>query len=171
MADLRVLSTGREFRRIDEGTAKLLEELFPGNLERINPAPQRASLTSVLANAESANIPNHSAPRWGIFHAPRTGKPSIQCEYLRGVTYYDGPPERADKFRVGTHTPPPEIIAAYIRALAGEDLPRASNNETESAKLAEKLQANADAAQAYLSPLLPWKTDSEIEAEQNREGI
>jgi hypothetical protein len=122
-----------------------------------------------ISNAESANIANHSVPCWGIFRAPRSGKPSIQCEYLRGVSYYDGPPERADKFRVGTHTPPPEIIAAYVRALAGEETDRTSNSEAERAKLDDARRQNLEAANAYLEPLLPWKSDAEHEAEQHRQ--
>lgn len=114
MADLRVLSTGREFRRIDEGTAKLLEELFPENLERINPLPQRPA----TANAASAAISNPQKPIWGIFTAPLSGNVSIKCSFLRGEHFYDGPPERAAAFSVGGHVCPLEVVDAYARVKA-----------------------------------------------------
>jgi len=111
MADLRVKSTGKEFRRIDEGTAKLLEELFPENIERINPTHQRP----VAANAAGAVIANPQKPIWGIFTAPISGNVSISCKYLRGEHWFDGPPERAAAFSVCGHMCPLEVVDEYRR--------------------------------------------------------
>lgn len=116
MADLRVISTGREFRRIDEGTAKLLEELFPGNLERINSAPALPRVPT-----PDRAIPMLAVPKWGIFAAPMSGEVAISVEYQRSVLYYTGTPEKAAEFKVGTHTVPLEIAQEYIRLKAKGD--------------------------------------------------
>ncbi len=96
--DLRVRSTGKEFRRIDNGVALLIEEMFPEAVERINPAPHRP----VVANAESSGIANHALPVWSIFTAPISGHVYIKCAYQRGESFYNGPPENAAAFKVGT---------------------------------------------------------------------
>jgi hypothetical protein len=113
MADLRVKSTGKEFRRIDNGTAQLLEEMFPEALERINDKPRQ-----FMADAASQTIVNRAVPVWGIRTGPITGRPAIQCDYARGVYYYDGAPEKAHEFKVGNFTPPEDLVRAYIAACA-----------------------------------------------------
>jgi len=81
MADLRVISTGKEFRRVDNATALLLEELFPENLERIN-----APATNQHADqAVNTKIANYSVPTWEIA-MDRMKKPYVQL--LIGSTEY-----------------------------------------------------------------------------------
>jgi hypothetical protein len=124
MADLRVLSTGREFRRIDEGTAKLLEELFPGNLERINPAPQRPA-RPVSANAESAAIATPAEPIWKIIKAEMSGQICVQCSWLRQIMRYAGKPSEVYKMKVGPHTIPTSVADEYVRLKLQETDPAA----------------------------------------------
>ncbi len=65
MADLRVKSTGKEFRRVDNATALVLEEMFPGDLERIN-APARASEPTHQHNPVNQQIPFYPTPTWDV---------------------------------------------------------------------------------------------------------
>lgn len=107
MADLRVKSTGKEFRRIDEGTAKLLEELFPENIERINPTHQRP------VAAPDRTVPMLAVPKWGLKTDLEGNVIAIQCDWARGTSFYDGDPDRAADFKVENFSPPCEVIAAY----------------------------------------------------------
>lgn len=113
MADLRVKSTGKEFRRIDNGTALLLEEMFPEALERVNQTQPGDLLNRTI---EFARI--GAKPKWGLFTAPTTGEVAIQATTARETMYFRGKPEAVYGFVVGGETAPPEVIAAYEAACA-----------------------------------------------------
>lgn len=111
MADLRVISTGKEFRRVDNATALLLEELFPGNLERLNPAAVRVP----ACNAVSASIPHYDTPNWAVMHTPE-GESYIQLKIARGTYYYTAAANGAvDYFKRMGFVVPENILEQYQR--------------------------------------------------------
>ena len=145
MADIRVVSTGREFRRIDNGTALLLEEMFPAALERINDAPK----TVHPDNARNTAIVNHAAPEWSVGKSPY-GLPAIFLRTGRDSLTYLGPPDDARGYfqhkrvedvpvispegwptterreYVTGHEVPQEIVEQYQRLLVAPE-PRAAS--------------------------------------------
>jgi hypothetical protein len=147
MADIRVKSTGKEFRRIDNGTAQLLEEMFPEALERIN----NANTLGTAGDAPLARVTASMETEWGIWRAPVTGKPAIQGKNFRTTMYFDGDPNRASAFNVGGKFPPPEVIEAYRAAYIVGD----AYNSAEGA--AEKRRREADEIYAQGGGILPVK--------------
>jgi hypothetical protein len=114
MADLRVVSTGKEFRRIDNGVAHLLEEMFPNALERINApeSPITAPRHIIPQLAPSTTV------KWNVGQTPR-GDYFIRATDNRQELLYLGAPEKAHEWQAwlcgGGHTPPIEIIKQYAR--------------------------------------------------------
>src|SRR5579863_5492415 len=102
------------FYRVDSQLAALLTTAFPTVFERLETQPAR----KLSCDAASQTIVNRAEPVWGIFTGPTSGRPSIQCDYARGVYYYDGAPEKAHEFKVGHFTPPEEVIRAYAARFA-----------------------------------------------------
>ena len=116
MADIRVTSTGKEFRRIDNGVALLLEEMFPAALERINspdaaPAPVRAT---------GPTLKPLTTVQWSVGQHPKTGEHFVRAFDGRQEHFYIGPPERAELVSFwlcgGEQHIPAEIIEQYARA-------------------------------------------------------
>jgi hypothetical protein len=87
-----------------------------GVLELIEDTPVRRGH---MDNAASQAIVTQPVPVWGIFKAPLSGQPAIQCDYMRSVQYYTGKPENAHTFVVGKASPPAEVIQAYAAACEG----------------------------------------------------
>jgi hypothetical protein len=102
------------FHRVDSQLAAILTTAFPTVFEVVEPAKPR----QFMADAASQTIVNRAAPVWGLFKGPTTGRPAIQCDYMRSVNYYDGAPEKAHEFKVGHFTPPEDLIRAYAAACA-----------------------------------------------------
>lgn len=69
----------------------------------------------VAANAESASIANHTLPVWSVIQTRLSGDYAIQCDFLRGTYYFNGPVDAAKSFKVGPHTVPTEIWEQYFR--------------------------------------------------------
>ncbi len=86
MADLKVLSTGKCFWRIDDGVAALILEMFPAAIERVNPRQQ----------PRVNEPPQPAEPTWGI-GADGGGYPFIAYTYGAQTDRYFGPPEGAAK--------------------------------------------------------------------------
>ena len=140
MADLRVKSTGREFRRVDNNTALLLEELFPGDLERIN-APARAPGNLHPAQAVNSKIPNYPTPQWGVGMSGY-GEPTITLQTGRTELFYAGTPAgAAGHFKRAGFDLPKEILAAFINLL-NRPVPSSTITDAEANDLAERQARN-----------------------------
>jgi hypothetical protein len=109
MADLRVISTGREFYRIDTGTALLLEEMFPAALERI--------VRPVAADYASASLAKKNPARWTV--GPTASNYFCICFHMadnHGELFFDGEPNKAlDHFKRSGLDVPEEIVDEYRR--------------------------------------------------------
>jgi hypothetical protein len=108
MADLRVKSTGAEFRRIDNGVALLLEEMFPEALERINSAAPAPDTRNVM-------LPVTETVRFSVGAHHMSGEVVIQATDGRSELIFAGAPERAHNFKLRNQSPPQEIIDEYAR--------------------------------------------------------
>jgi hypothetical protein len=102
------------FYRVDSQLAALLTTAFPTVFERVETQPRKLS-----CDAASQTIVTQAVPVWGLFKAPLSGIPAIQCDYMRSVQYYSGKPENAHTFKVGKSTPPGDLIHAYAAACEG----------------------------------------------------
>jgi hypothetical protein len=100
------------FHRVDSQLAAILTTAFPTVFEVVEPAKPR----QFMADAASQTIVNRAEPVWGIFTGAITGRPAIQCDYMRSVQYFSGKPENAHTFKVGNFTPPENVIRAYTAA-------------------------------------------------------
>ena len=91
--DLKVLSTGKTFRRIDTGVAALLLEMFPAAIERVNEpntiSPGQRELASALPSPGNRPAPPKETlydvvPAWfGGFHI-RIRRPSGEIQEFGG---------------------------------------------------------------------------------------
>lgn len=103
------------FYRVDSQLAAILTTAFPTVFEVAeNTAPRKLS-----CDAASQTIVTQPVPVWGLFKAPLSGIPAIQCDFMRSVQYYSGKPENAHTFVVAGKTPPEEVIRAYAAAWEG----------------------------------------------------
>jgi hypothetical protein len=80
MADLRVLSTGKCFFRLDDGTAAVLLEMFPAAIERVNPKPAPADVPAL--------------PKWGV-GIDAGGFAYLFYKVGGQITQYAGRPDKA----------------------------------------------------------------------------
>src|SRR5271169_2788360 len=93
------------FYRVDSQLAAILTTAFPTVFERVETAPRK-----LPCDAASQTIVTQAVPVWGLFKAPMSGVPAIQCDYMRSIQYYSGKPENAHKFKVGNSAPPEDLI-------------------------------------------------------------
>jgi len=114
MADLRVVSTGKEFRRIDNGIALLLEEMFPTALERIN-TPENA----ITAPRHIPQLKLADKVAFNVGQHPTTGNCFIRATDGRSEMFYIGDAAQARLYTFWLlgkpHTAPPEIVEQYAR--------------------------------------------------------
>jgi len=119
--DIRVKSTGRELRRIDNGTALLLMEMFPEALERINSEPATAPVRA-LSNPLKPLATAH----FNVGQHPQSGEFFIRGTDGRSELFFMGEPSQAATFKFalcGGCYAPPEIIEQYNRCKGGQKNP------------------------------------------------
>lgn len=115
MADVRVLSTGKPFYRIDGGVVALLQEMFPEALEKIE--SKAFNVTPALARSAKES--------WRVQKHPFGGNWEILYSSLNGEVRYPGPnvaPTVAGAkaaFAAIGHPCPQPILGEYAAKLAG----------------------------------------------------
>ena len=106
MADLCVNSTGRIFRRIDDGTALLLMEAFPEAFSHAG----KAQTFNVTPDPMSALLPRFCV---GVTNSG-TGALAIIRKQGNTTEYYSGPAEQVKK-QPGWETCPDAVVEQWKR--------------------------------------------------------
>ncbi len=107
MADIKVISTGRQFFQVDGTLAAILLEMFPAAVERItqNPAPP---------------APVSAVARFYVGKNHRSDKVALCFENGNEQQWFEGPAEHAHR-AFGKRQVPADVIAQYADALKQEE--------------------------------------------------
>ncbi|MFB3917250.1 MAG: hypothetical protein ACE14M_11010 [Terriglobales bacterium] len=117
MADVKVISTGKEFYKLDSGIVALLREMFPAALGPVDP-PAPAPLQPPV-------------PLWGVTKNAFNEQYHIALKLNRETVLYDGEPKHAAAYfkQLKGLDVPVGIVAEYA-LLRGKPVPRVSRQET-----------------------------------------